>query len=179
MGIMLSPETLRRIPLFSGLGEDILKAFAMIGERRSIQKGTWLFREGDSADAFYILLEGQVDLRVRLSLQSATKVSVTRLGPGEILGWSALVDPYVYHLSAVAIENSLLARFDGPGICELLSHYPEIGYQLMGRVTQVIGDRLQNLRVQFVSLIEGGRWQNFAGISPLYISEGGKARPSE
>lgn len=179
MGIMLSPETLRHIPLFSGLDEDMIKALAMIGERHAVQKGTWLFREGDSAEAFYILLEGRVDLRVTLSPQSVSKVNVTRLGPGEILGWSALVEPHVYHLSAVATENGLLAKFGGPNLCELLAYHPGIGYKLMCRVTRVIGDRLQNLRVQFVSLIEGGRWQNFAGISPIYISEGGKATPSE
>jgi CRP-like cAMP-binding protein len=179
MGIMLSPETLRRIPLFSGLDDDMTKSLAMIGERCGVQKGTCLFREGDSADAFYVLLEGQVELRVTLSPQSASKVCVTRLGPGEIFGWSALVEPYVYHLSAVATQDALCARFDGPNLCELLAHYPGIGYKLMCRVTQVIGDRLQNLRIQFVSMIEGGRWQDFAGISRIYISEGGKARPSQ
>ncbi len=179
MGIMISPELLRRMPLFTGLGDDMIKAFAMLGEVCAVREGTRLFHEGDKADAFYVIMEGELELMLILGPQAANKVSVTRLGPGELLGWSALLEPYVYHLGCVAVKNSKLVKFHGANTCELMAHNPAVGYKLMSRISQVIGSRLHHLRLQFISMIEGERWQSFSGRSSIYISEGGKTTPSE
>ena len=50
-----------------------------------------LIREGDTRDALYLILDGQVEVSVKRPREAA--FSVTRLmGPGEILGLIAIVD---------------------------------------------------------------------------------------
>jgi CRP/FNR family cyclic AMP-dependent transcriptional regulator len=178
MGIMISPETLRRFPLFASFEDRDLKKIAMLGEVVDIPKDIHLFDEGKTADAFYIILEGQVMITVALGSKTMERVGVTRLGKGELLGWSALVEPYRYQLGALTLTSCKLAKFRGAELCELMTHHPDIGCILMSRITQVIGDRLVKLRIQMVSLIDGGRWQRLVGEETFYLFEGGRAKPT-
>jgi hypothetical protein len=59
---MISPELLRRYPFFGLLTDAQLKAIAMIAQEENISSGTQIFKEGNKADTFYLLLQGSVDL---------------------------------------------------------------------------------------------------------------------
>ena len=179
MSIMVSPETLRRFELFASLDEATLKALAMAGEKRSVDTGYWFFREGDHAKHVFIMLEGRVEIRVSLSPRDIHQIGVTSLREGDLFGWSALVDPYRYQLGAIAMTPCELVQFDGVRLCELFAHHPSVGYIMMSRITQIIGDRLINLRVRFVSLIEGGRWESLASQKLMYMSVGGSINPTD
>ncbi len=163
MGIMVSPEKLRRFPLFAGLDDAMLKELAMASEEITLNEGEWLFHEGDRADALYVIFSGMIDLKIPVNEDDICPPSLCTLVAGEPLGWSALVEPYVYGLSALAITDVQLIKMDGVRVCELMGHYPTLGYQLMSRLTQIIGRRLTKLCVRFVSLVEGGRWQRLEG----------------
>jgi CRP-like cAMP-binding protein len=175
MGFMVSPETLRQFPLFASLQSEILAEFAMSGELVSLASNTTLFHAGEKATALYIILEGCVEIRTAVGLEGTCQIGVSTLRKGDLLGWSALVEPYIYQMSAVATAASKLIKFDGVCICEILTHNPEVGYVIMSRITETIGSRLNDLRVRFISLIEGGRWQHFSVRKSLYIDEGGRA----
>jgi CRP-like cAMP-binding protein len=162
MGIMLSPETLRRFPIFAGIGNATLKALAMAGEEITLNKGDWLFHESDKADYLYLILSGAVDLKIALDAKGAYHADLTTLVEGDLVGWSALVEPYIYKLGAVAAKDSRLAKWNGACVCELMARDPEAGYKLMSRMTQIVGSRLTAMCVRFASLVEGGQWQRIA-----------------
>ena len=50
--------------------------------------GETILHEGDSANRFYLILEGQVELESR-AVEGET-VRIQTLGPGDVLGWSWL-----------------------------------------------------------------------------------------
>ena len=57
----LSPmEVLRKVPLFSGLGEADLNAFAELTRERSYPKGSVIVFEDDPGDALFLVAAGQV-----------------------------------------------------------------------------------------------------------------------
>ena len=57
----LSPiEVLRKVPLFAGLGENDLTAFAELTRERSYPKGSVIVFEDDPGDALYLVAAGQV-----------------------------------------------------------------------------------------------------------------------
>ena len=149
---MISPETLRRFPFFGGLDHTALKQLAMMSDEVVLGKREWLFAEGDEADAFYLVLQGTVTLRIRFNHESDAHANLTTLGTGDLLGWSAIVPPHHYKLGAIANEGATLARFDGEPLRDLLQTNPDVGYLLMTRLSGVISTRLNNLRVRFVSL---------------------------
>jgi CRP/FNR family cyclic AMP-dependent transcriptional regulator len=179
MGMMVSPETLRRMDLFAGLEDSMLKAIAMAGEKMEVKKGHWFFREGDHAKQVYIIQKGAVEIKVSLGPQDIHQIGVSSLKEGDLFGWSALVDPYKYQLGAVTSSNCQLIVFDGVRLCEIFTHHPTVGYILMSRITKIIGSRLINLRVQLVSLIEGGRWEHLASQKLMVMSVGGRLKPKD
>ena len=60
-----------------------------------------IFREGDLANRFYLILDGCVALEATLPT-GGTRV-IDRIGPGEVLGWSWMLPPFRWHFSARAL----------------------------------------------------------------------------
>jgi CRP-like cAMP-binding protein len=151
---MISPELLRRYDLFAGLDPAMFKKIAMIGEEVDLAEGDLLFTEGEEADAFFLVIKGTVDIKMNLDEEGIRRLDVGTLIEGDITGWSALVAPYVYTLSAEAVTPTTVARLDAAAFRQLLDeNCSELGYPIMTQLTRVLGERLNNIRVQFVSLI--------------------------
>lgn len=150
---MISPETLRRFALFAGIAPAHFKDLAMAGEEVNLEEGEWVFREGDEADALYLVVSGTIALKIALDASGERQADLETLVAGEVLGWSALVEPYQYTLGAVATSRASLVKLDAARLRKLLEDNPQLGFQIMTRLASVIGDRLKNLRVRFVSLV--------------------------
>jgi CRP/FNR family cyclic AMP-dependent transcriptional regulator len=150
---MISLQTLYRFPLFAGLDEETLKAIAIPSEMVEASRGEWLFHEGDPADSLYIVLEGSIDLKMALN-GDPHYGDLERLNFGEVVGWSALVEPFVYTLGAVAVDDGTrLARLDAGHLRALMERDPEVGYRLMRRMAGIIRRRLAAMHTRFVSLM--------------------------
>ena len=105
-----------------------------------------LFAEGRQASRLYLVTEGRIALqksvRPRHGMHSRrTTVSVCQ--PGDIVGWSALVEPYQYTLSAVASESSRLISMDAKALRGALATHPEMGYRVMRALSAVMSRRLR------------------------------------
>lgn len=55
-------DILKKIALFEGLDDSDLSKVSQVTKERFCPKGTVLFKEGDSGDAFYLLKEGKVEV---------------------------------------------------------------------------------------------------------------------
>jgi CRP-like cAMP-binding protein len=152
--MMISPEQLRRFSLFAGLDPGIFKELAMISEDVAFGEGEWLFHEGNEAEAMFLVLSGAVDLKISLDKEGNRHADLATLVEGEMVGCSALVEPYTYGLGCVANSDVRLVKTDAEALRELMAHKPEQGLVLMSHVAQVIRARLTNLRVRFVSITD-------------------------
>src|SRR4051812_1085526 len=81
---MVSIEILRQVSCFDGLEQDQLSAIARLTEMRSLAKDAFLFREGDRAEALYILVSGS--LLVSRDDSRGRKLQLATLDPGACLG---------------------------------------------------------------------------------------------
>ncbi len=149
---MVSPELLRRFSLFASLDPSIYDELAMASKEISLKTGEWLFIEGDDADALYLVLEGKIDLKINLDQKGQRRQNISTVAGGHMMGWSALVEPYMYTLSAIAIVDCRLVSLEASAVRDMMEHNPEIGYTIMKRLAKSIGARLANLRVQFANL---------------------------
>lgn len=89
MGLSYS-EYLRTVPFFSHLDDPYLDNLARYCREENFEAGAILFREGDPADRFFILVDGEVE--VWKSYGSADADLLTVHGPGKPFGEMALVD---------------------------------------------------------------------------------------
>jgi CRP-like cAMP-binding protein len=143
---MVSADELSKVGLFSELSDDMLERISSVCEYVDFNKGELLFREGDRAEKFYILLEGKAVIQIQLSSRPTTvSVGVVNL-PYQSLGWSCIVPPYFYTASALCEENCRFIEVEGEGFVDLLQRDPDAGVVVFMRIAEVISSRLRNSR---------------------------------
>ena len=138
---------LREAAIFAELRDEETAHLLEVARPRQCQAGECLFLLGDHADRFYVVLSGRVELAFPLSFGGAVRdIPVESKTAGSALGWSALVRPYRFTLSALVAETSELAAFARPDLLRVFEADPRIGYVVMRHVAEVVGRRL--LQVQ-------------------------------
>jgi CRP-like cAMP-binding protein len=119
-------------------------------EPREFRAGEVIFREGEVADRFYLIESGKVALESHLP--SHGHLAVQELGRDEVLGWSWLFPPYIWHFQARAVEATRTVCYNGAHLLVACERNHEFGYDLMKRLTQVLIRRLQATQKQLVKL---------------------------
>lgn len=151
---MISPETLRFFPLFAKQSQYMLKEIAMLSTEKHLKAGEWLFRYDEPALWLYLVLDGAMSLALVLDYNGTGEHIETMgsLGRGEVLGWSALVEPYIYSLGAQALKDSNLIEIEAGALRELLDDNPLYGYWFMKYIAEVISERLRYKCIQLLSM---------------------------
>lgn len=138
---------LHKAPIFGDLSDTEATRLLSVARTRQCHEGECLFLLGDHADRLYVVLAGKVELTFPLSFGGVVRdVPVELKTPGGALGWSALVKPHRFTLSARAVEASELAAFLRQDLLGVFEAEPRIGYVVMRHVAAVVGRRL--LQVQ-------------------------------
>ncbi len=147
---MVSPELLRRYPCFAGIGHETLRRLAMIAEERVFPAGTAIFREWDRADWFYVILAGEVRIQYRGPKGEARTVDT--LEEGDILAWSALVQPYRTTGVGTAAKETRVVALPATRLRDLCEEDPRLGFDLMGEVVRRLAARLDSIRAQIAAM---------------------------
>ena len=147
---MISLEVLRRYPYFAKVSEESLKKVAMAADEFIVPAGATLFTEGDPADKLYILLDGELD--IQYTLGSGEKKTVDTLVSGELMLWSALVEPFRSTESGKLRKDSRLVAIDGKKLRELCEQDHSLGFRMMNSVAQLLATRLEGARVQLATV---------------------------
>ena len=113
--------------------------------------GELIFREGDSANRFYLVLRGKVALESFVLNRGVTQVQTVEAG--EVLGWSWLFSPYFWHFDARAVEPTEAVFFYGTPLREECEADHDLGYELVKRMAEVMMKRLQATRRQLLQLV--------------------------
>lgn len=149
---MVSSELLRRFPFFALLNDEQLKALAMIAEEKTYPKETLLLKENTTASKLILLLEGDVDLIFSGGGEGAiSNALVGSIAPGEMLGVSALIEPYTYISSARATMVVKVVEIDGAAVRALMQVDKLLGYVLMRNVATAVLERLKYTQVELAA----------------------------
>ena len=144
-------ELLRQAELFRDLGSDHVRRLLAIGRSVTLDAGQYLFLLGDNADELYVVLRGSLDLCLPIALRGAVKdITVESVGAGQALGWSALVKPYRFTLSARATTPTEVAGFARNDLQQLFEAQPGIANTVLTRVSEVMGIRLVTFQALWV-----------------------------
>ncbi len=149
---MTSSGILQRFSLLSELEPAFIEKLSSISMEKTIEQGEWLFHEGDKANALYLIIQGSIDLKLKLDEKRNIYGTLTTLHEGNALGWSAIVAPYVYSLGAIASDETRLVRLNGEQLRVLLEEQPEQGYILMQSIARAMAARVNLLSERAPSL---------------------------
>ena len=109
-----------------------------------------LFHEGGRADRFWILQSGIVSLDMRVP--GHRPVEADTLGAGDLLGWSWLFPPHVWHLGAEATTPVRAYEFDATAVRLMCQEDPAMGRAVGLWVGEVLAHRLQAARTRLLDL---------------------------
>lgn len=144
-------ELLRQAELFEDLSDEGLRRVSGIAHPRTLRAGEYLFLLGDDASDFFVVTRGNVDLCFPMPLRGQVKdIPVESVGVGKALGWSALVKPYRFTLSARATEPSELVSFPRRSLMELFDSDPQTGRAFFMRISELVGIRLVTFQALWV-----------------------------
>ncbi len=131
----LSPvEVLRKVPLFSGLGESDLSAFAELTRERSYPKGSVIVFEDDPGDALYLVAAGQV--KVVIIAEDGREVILSVLGEGSFFGEMAVIDDEPRSAHVIAMEDSSLLVLRREDFYSRLRSSPEVAISLLREISR-------------------------------------------
>ncbi len=116
----------------------------------SFPAGTRIFGEGGSADSFWLIDSGAVDLDMRVPGRG--DIVVETLHRGTVLGWSWLFSPDRWSFGARAREQTEAIAFDAAAVRGQFAFEPAFGYAVLSCFTPVIIERLQATRVRMLDL---------------------------
>lgn len=164
---MISPELIRRYPVFAGLTHENIVALANTGEELVVDTGYHFFNEGDELDKLYIVVEGAVAITMEIPAQemehsvssqvtgdlTTEEAVVSAVGPGEVFAWSALVPPNEAMAGAKALAPSRVVAFDCAALTEAFKQDCRFGFLMMQRIAMVIRERMRNLRIESLSRV--------------------------
>jgi CRP-like cAMP-binding protein len=146
---MISPERLRRFAHCAGASDELLKQVAMMASERPFDAGEHLFEEGTSARKLLMLESGSVD--IVHTLGSGRAVVVDTLVGGDLMAWSALLEPHRLTATGVVRTAGRLVEINGQALLGLCKENPEYGLTMMTEVAKTLRARLEATRVQLAA----------------------------
>ena len=141
---------LRVHPFVMDLSEEHLQTLIGCASNIVFKDETYLIREGEIAERFYLIRGG----RVALELDTAERgiIRVQTVGPGEVLGWSWLISPYRWHFSGCAVTDVRAISLDGKCLRTKCESDHGFGYAILKRLSQVMEKRLEATQRQLLDL---------------------------
>lgn len=140
-------------PFFNGFDEHLIQLLADSTMEMRFKPGDLIYRQGDPANRFYLILEGKVQIESEVRERGAVPIRI--LGPGDDLGWAWLFPPHYMHFSARAIEPTRAIFFYGTRLLEKCETNHELGYQLMRRVAEAVVHNLNATQQRLMACTEG------------------------
>jgi CRP-like cAMP-binding protein len=140
-------------PFLAGMNHTQLALLTDCAMAAHFKPGQIVFHEGEPANRFYLLESGNAV--VESGEGFGEPVVVETIGAGDLLGWSWMFPPYVWHFTARAVEPTEAIFFYGTILREYCERDPSLGYQLFKRMAPVMLRRLQAARKKMLALHHG------------------------
>src|ERR1022692_42765 len=127
-------DLLRRVPAFEGLPEDQIAWFLSQSKELHLKAGDVYARQGDPADAMFVILEGQLQGRGEVGGETI----IFDLEPGDVTGLLPFSRMKQFTVSGRAETDSRALRFPASLFPDLIQKMPELTKRLVGLMSDRI-----------------------------------------
>jgi len=112
-----------------GATDEQVRQVAARSEWRSLRDGDTLFRQGEAADAWYLVTSGRLQV-LRATGQGQGEEIVGEVGRGDSLGEAALLTGELRDATVRAVRDTELIRLSGVAFMQLLEAHPALLLQV-------------------------------------------------
>ncbi|GAB6904804.1 hypothetical protein JCM12296A_06380 [Desulfosarcina cetonica] len=139
-------ELLSSTPLFHGLSGPQIDEVAQITVNRRYKRGESIFMEGDTADGFYIVADGQV--KIFKSSPEGKEQILHIYGPGNPFGEVPVFSGSRFPANAVALAASRILFLPRQAFVDLIARHPSLSMNMLGELSM----RLRQFTIQIENL---------------------------
>jgi CRP/FNR family transcriptional regulator len=168
---------LRSCQLFAGVPPEDIQSIAEFTSVKSLDKGEYLFREGDPSRGFYIVQRGAINVH---RVNAAGKEQVIHVfRAGESFAEATLATDRGYPGDARAVESSQVLLVQKEGFLALLRRRPDLALRMLASMSahlRVLVGQIEDLTLKDVEtrlanwLVK--RCPDPAGVKPVKIELG-------
>ncbi|MDM8548815.1 cyclic nucleotide-binding domain-containing protein [Desulfobacterales bacterium HSG2] len=159
---MADKDMLSKFSFFSDVPQNKLSAIAEKCDLLEFKADDVVFKSDETAANVYGILDGEVELAlvfkdkvlrtdieyeesIRAWFETMEKpIVIGMVGPGEIFGWSSLVNPGRWTATARCSEPVRAFSLPAADFKSMMDQDPSLGYLIMGRLSEIISQRLQD-----------------------------------
>lgn len=152
MGLQVTEAT-RQMAIFKGLEEGQLSKIGGLCRLEAYSAGHVLLRAGEQGEAFYMVMEGSMDV-----FSADGRTLIGHVHAGDFLGEISLVSQQAYGATAVAASPVKLVALRKQDFENLISRYPRIGMQVMRNISISLGQKLAALDRRFLESYGKQEW---------------------
>ncbi len=143
------------LELLTGVPPEEAAAVAALGTHLRLPAGSVLFALGDAADSAYVIESGRISLTLPMQVSGREQeVLVEERTAGETVGWSALVPPYRFTLTARTLIDTEVVAFSRAALLAHFAARPAVGLAVTRNLSAVMGQRLQVLQAMWLREIQ-------------------------
>ena len=147
---MVEKSELLRVPAFADLPDDQIDWFIGQSEELRFTAGDTFLRQGDPADAMFVILDGQLQMRGELGGETI----IFPIEPGHVTGTLPYSRMKQFTVSARALTDARVLRFPVARFPDLINKMPELTQRLVGLMSDRIREttRMEQQRDRLASL---------------------------
>ncbi len=131
--------TIKAQDVFSFLRPDQVNAISDAAERLTCAPGDFVYEKGDKADDFFIVLDGEITLR--LPEQGGLSLVIDQLGKGDLFGGPLGQKRRAYALSAQCTRTARLLKIDVEVMKKLMDRDERMGLDLQRHISTAYFNR--------------------------------------
>jgi hypothetical protein len=139
-GAGLTPNSLRRIKILADLNDAQLSHLMDFLEMQNIEQWSMVVRQGDSGDAMYFVLDGELRARV---MNGDRETILCTFGPGEFFGDIALFDQGPRSADVLANMNSVILRLSAVSFERLAKEAPALATPVLRATSRTLASRIR------------------------------------
>ena len=141
--------------LLNGLASAEAEQILGLGARLSVPSGTPLFRLSEAADRLFLVTRGLIRLSLPMQIRGREEnILVEEISSGQTLGWSALIPPFRFTLTATALVETEVIALPREALQAYFDAHPAAGWRVAQNLAIVIGHRLHLFQTMWLREME-------------------------
>jgi CRP-like cAMP-binding protein len=149
MGHITLERVIREHGFAAGLAEPQIVVLATLAREVSFAEDELILIEGQRSTAFYLLTAGSVAVELRTPCYS---VCVQALGPGDVFGWSALLENQDTLFRVRAREVTSALQIDRAALQAACKSDSAFAAEILHRTLKVVAGRVKATEIRFAEM---------------------------
>lgn len=137
----MDASLLKKVALFEGLTQGQLAKVASIAQVRQYEGSSFIFREGDTGQEMYVIVEGRV--RISKNVPGIGEEALAILEKGQYFGEMAVVDDSPRSADAIAHTPCTLWVIERAKLDQLMFTDKDLAYVLLWTFVRTLSERLR------------------------------------